>query len=131
MTDLGSYLELPADTGFGLANLPYGIGSVPRADGSPATGSTFVAVGDDALDLAAAQHAGVFDAIDGLVDDAFDGPTLNPFMATGPRTWRAVRERIGVVLTDRSFEAQVRGWLTPRADLTMHLPVAVGDYVDF
>ncbi len=131
MTDLGSYLEFPADSGFGLANLPYGIGSVTRADGSPAPGSAFVAVGDDALDLAAARRAGAFDAIDGLVDDAFDGPTLNRFMATGPHTWRAVRERIGVILTDRSFESQVRGWLIPRVDLAMHLPVAVGDYVDF
>ena len=32
----------------------------------------------------------------------------------GPAHGSAVRERIGVVLTDRSFETQVRGWLTPR-----------------
>ena len=84
MTDLGSYLELPGDTGFGLDNLPYGIGSVRGPDGSR---TVFVAVGDDALDLAAAQRAGVFDAIDGLAGDEFVQPTLNRFMATGHRTW--------------------------------------------
>ena len=131
MTDPGSYLELPATTGFGLDNLPYGIGSVRRPDGSATAGSVFVAVGDDALDLAAAQRAGVFEAIDGLAGDEFAQPSLNRFMATGPRTWQAVRERIRGILVDRSFEARVRGWLTPRADLTMHLPVAIGDYVDF
>jgi fumarylacetoacetase len=131
MTDLGSYLEFPADTGFGLDNLPYGIGSVARSDGSTAAGSAYVAVGDDALDLAAAHRAGIFDAIDGLADDAFGHPTLNRFMGAGRPTWQAVRQRIGDLLTDRSCEAQVRGWLTPRAGLNMHLPVAVGDYVDF
>ena len=131
MTDPGSYLELPATTGFGLDNLPYGIGSVRRPDGSATAGSVFVAVGDDALDLAAAQRAGVFEAIDGLAGDEFAQQSLNRFMATGPRTWQAVRERIRGILVDRSFEARVRGWLTPRADLAMHLPVAVGDYVDF
>src|SRR6478735_7109075 len=130
MTDPGSYLELPATTGFGLDNLPYGIGSA-RPHGSATAGSVFVAVGDDALDLAAAQRAGVFEAIDGLAGDEFAQQSLNSFMATGPRTWQAVRERIGGILVDRSFEARVRAWLTPRADLAMHLPVAVGDYVDF
>ncbi len=91
----------------------------------------FVAVGDDALDLAAAQRAGVFDAIDGLAGDEFAQPTLNRFMATGHRTWHAVRERIRHILSDESFEAQVRRWLIPRAELAMHLPVAIGDYVDF
>ena len=125
MTDPGSYLELPATTGFGLDNLPYGIGSVRRPDGSATAGSVFVAVGDDALDLAAAQRAGVFEAIDGLAGDEFAQPSLNRFMAAGPRTWRAVRERIRGILVDRSFEARVRAWLTPRADLAMYLPVAV------
>jgi fumarylacetoacetase len=126
MTDLGSYLELPAGTGFGLDNLPYGIGSV---EGSMR--SAFVAVGADALDLAAAQRAGVFDGIGDLAGDEFAQPALNRFMETGHRTWHVVRERIRDILSDRSFEAQVRRWLTPRADLVMHLPVAVGDYVDF
>jgi fumarylacetoacetase len=126
MTDLGSYLEFPADTGFGLDNLPYGIGSV---EGSMPT--AFVAVGDDALGLAAVQRAGVFDGIGDLSGDEFAQPTLNRFMATGQRTWHAVRERIRHILSDESFEAQVRPWLTPRAELAMHLPVAVGDYVDF
>ena len=136
MTDLGSYLELPGSTGFGLDNLPYGIGSVERSSGPTSSGPTsirraFVALGDEALDLAAAQRAGVFEAIDGLAGDEFESPTLNRFMATGYRTWHAVRDRIREILSDRSFEAEVRGWLTPRADLAMHLPVAIGDYVDF
>jgi fumarylacetoacetase len=136
MTDLGSYLELPADTGFGLDNLPYGIASVRRPDESAtprqtSNRSAFVAVGDHALHLAAAQQAGVFDAIDALAGDEFAQPSLNRFMSTGHRTWQAVRERIRDILVDRSFEDRVRGWLTPRADLAMHLPVTVGDYVDF
>ena len=43
-----TWLDLPADTGFGLDNLPYGVFST--ADGAPRTG---VAIGDLVLDLAA------------------------------------------------------------------------------
>ena len=127
-----SYLELPAGTGFGVDNLPYGIGAAAASVGGVApTPSVLVAVGDHALDLASAQRAGVFDAIDGLAGHEFAMPTLNGFMATGPATWQTVRQRLRDILTDASFEAQVRGWLTPRASLTMQLPIAVGDYVDF
>ncbi len=46
LVDGGSWLDLPAGTGFGLGNLPYGVFSTPG--GERRTG---VAIGDLVLDL--------------------------------------------------------------------------------
>ncbi len=110
-----TWLDLPADTGFGLDNLPYGIFSTP--DSEPRTG---VAIGDHVLDLAAFTG-----------DPVHATGSLNAFMAQGPEAWRALRERITAALTDEAGRADVEPHLLPRDDVTLHLPFEVADYVDF
>jgi fumarylacetoacetase len=90
---------------FGREVLPYGVFST--AGGAPRVG---VAVDDGVLDLA-----------DALGDDWAVG-SLNPFMAQGRDAWRRVREQVRD-LVDRP--------LVDLADATLHLPFAVGDFVDF
>ncbi|HLZ36656.1 MAG TPA: fumarylacetoacetate hydrolase family protein, partial [Mycobacteriales bacterium] len=97
--------------GFGPAHLPYGVWSRPGEP--PRCGAR---VGDAVVDLAAALGEGVFAA-----------PTLNAFLALGPRRWREVRTRLQDLLTSGRIEP----FLVPLADVRMHLPFAVGDYVDF
>jgi fumarylacetoacetase len=63
--------DLPADSGFGIDNLPYGVFST--AGTAPRTG---VAIGDSVLDLAAATG-----------DDVHATGSLNAFMARGPQAW--------------------------------------------
>ena len=107
--------ELPDDAGFGLANLPFGIFSTP---GKPRR--TCVAVGDSVLDLG------------GLTGDPVHlTGSLNSFMAQGPRSWAQLREQIAGWLTRPASRRTVEAHLFPRADVTMHLPVEVADYVDF
>jgi len=116
-----SWLDLPADTAFGLANLPYGVFGHPG--GGRRAG---VAIGDQVLDLSAVserldtEHAGLF-----------TGPTLNPFLAAGPAVWREMRRRITDWLTERAHAEAVRPHLVPAAGLPLHLPFEVADYVDF
>jgi fumarylacetoacetase len=112
---LTTWLDLPADTGFGLRNLPYGVFSPPG--GAPRTG---VAVGDSVLDLAAATG-----------DDVHATGSLNAFLAGGPRAWHAQRQQLTTWLTDPAHRAAVESHLLPRDAVTMHLPVVVADYVDF
>ncbi|MCZ2805229.1 fumarylacetoacetase [Modestobacter sp. VKM Ac-2983] len=113
MTD--SWLELPADTGYGLANLPHGVFSTVGT--APRTG---VAIGDQVLDLAAATGK-----------DVHATGTLNAFLAQGPAAWAALRAQLVAWFTDSSHRAEVEPHLVPRADVTMHLPIEVADYVDF
>ncbi|KGH45046.1 fumarylacetoacetase [Modestobacter caceresii] len=111
----GSWLELPADTGYGLANLPHGVFSTPGT--APRTG---IAIGDQVLDLAAATG-----------DDVHATGTLNAWLARGPEAWAALRAQLVDWFTDSSHRAEVEPHLVPRAEVTMHLPIEVADYVDF
>lgn len=104
-------ISIPADSLFGIDNLPYGVFST--SDAGPRVG---VRVGDSVVDLAKV-----------LGDDTFAQPTLNPFMAQGRDRWVEVRARItelvaGEIADDAVFSVD---------DVTMHLPIAVADYVDF
>ncbi|MFC9515300.1 fumarylacetoacetase [Nocardiaceae bacterium NPDC056970] len=104
-------ISIPADSLFGVDNLPYGVFST--ADAGPRVG---VRVGDSVVDLAKA-----------LGDDTFAQSTLNAFMAQGRDRWVEVRAQItelvaGEIADDAVFSVD---------DVTMHLPIAVADYVDF
>jgi fumarylacetoacetase len=110
-----TWLELPADTGFGVGNLPYGVFS------TPGTGRrTGVAIGDLVLDLAAATGDGVHAT-----------GSLNAFLARGPEAWRELRAQLTAWFTDDRHRGTVAPHLVPRNRVTMHLPVEVADYVDF
>ncbi|MDX2556482.1 MULTISPECIES: fumarylacetoacetase [Streptomyces] len=104
-------LTVPAESLFGLTNLPYGVYSVPGREPRVAT-----RYGDHVVDLAVL-----------LGDDVFARTSLNAFMAQGHTRWVAVRAAI----TER-----LRGEVPAEAvhDLgavTLHLPFEVADYVDF
>ena len=77
-----------------------------------------LAAGDAVLDLARV-----------LDDRVFARPSLNAFLAQGPARWRAVRERLAEALERPG--AGTRAALLPLAEVTLHLPFAVADYVDF
>jgi fumarylacetoacetase len=110
-----TWLELPDDTGFGLANLPYGVFS-----GRGRVRRTGIAVGDAVLDLG------------GLTEDPLHlSGSLNELMALGPQAWRELREQVTDWLTQPSCRRIVEPHLIPRAEVRMHRPFEVADYVDF
>jgi fumarylacetoacetase len=121
----GSWIPIPEGSGFGLDNLPLGIGG--RAGRPP---QAHVAVGEDALALGDAAAAGLLDGL-GIAEGAFEEPTLNTFLAAGPDAWRALRSRLQELLTDGGAADRLAGAVVSRADLRMALPVCIGDYVDF
>ena len=107
-------------TGFGLANLPYGIFRRAGSGEPPRAGVRFE---DGVLDLAVL-------AADGLIDDpggVFAQPALNAFMASGPAAWAATRDRAARLLSGVDAEPE----LLPLDDVELLPPFAVADYVDF
>jgi fumarylacetoacetase len=113
-----TWLDLPPDSLFGVANLPYGVFSVAgerRPD--PGVG---VRIGDSVLDLARV-----------LADPVFGEPSLNAFMAQGPNRWSEVRALITEVLTTERHRGTVEAGLYPLSAVRLHLPFTPGDYVDF
>ena len=112
------------DTPFPLNNLPYGVFSV-GAD-SPRCG---VAIGDQILDMAAVEAAGLVTLAPHPV---FAEPRWNPLMALGPQAWAALRNRLQALLAmGASEQAALAPFLVAQAKADMHMPLRVAEYTDF
>ena len=107
----------PADGGYGLAHLPYGVFSL--AGDSPRVG---VRLGDRVLDLA---------ALDSPWRAAWDTPSLNAFLDLGRPQWRAARAHLSALLGNPARRGEIEAHLIPLDRVRLHLPVQVADYVDF
>jgi fumarylacetoacetase len=109
---------------FGLANLPFGIVSDRTGRRRPA-----VAFEDRVVDLDALVDANLLDE-----ESLLGAETLNPFLSRGRAAWSAARARLQDLLgaqADPADRALVEKASLSRDAVTMHLPVAIGDYVDF
>jgi fumarylacetoacetase len=116
-----TWVRVPEGSGFGLENLPYGVFSRPgelRRIG--------VRIGDHVLDMAGL-------ALDGTLPEASWAArsSLNRYFGEGPEHWAHIRQRIVEFLTDDDYRPLVEPRLVPVADISLHLPVDVADYVDF
>ncbi|MDZ7918213.1 MAG: fumarylacetoacetase [Rhodococcus sp. (in: high G+C Gram-positive bacteria)] len=107
-----THIDIPADSEFGIDNLPYGIFSTPGTNARVG-----VRYGDNVIDLSAA-----------LGDPEFSSASLNAFMARGRGRWVEVRSSVTDMLTGGTTPAEA---IVPVSDVTMHLPFDVADYVDF
>ena len=126
---LRSFIPVDPASDFPIQNLPYGVFSTAALP-APRVG---VAIGDFVLDLwELAQDC----RIDVVEPGVFAAPTLNPFMALGPKVWSATRARISELLCHDHPELRDNGHLrqralVPIAKAKLHLPIAVAGYTDF
>ena len=118
-----SWIDGADASDFGIDNLPLGIystGDAPRAG---------VAIGDFVADLGTLVRERIVDD-----ESVLEARTLNAFLAGGPGAWRLLRttlQRVFGANASAEERESVSRALTPRAAVTMHLPIAVQDYVDF
>ncbi|HEY6326504.1 MAG TPA: fumarylacetoacetase [Candidatus Cybelea sp.] len=125
---LESWLPVPPGSDFPIQNLPFGVyslnGRLPRIG---------VAIGDNVLDLYELAQAGYVD--DCCEPELLQAPLLNPLLAAGRTLWTALRQRLSWLLRGdgdpRLREANVDRFVRAREGVTMHVPMDVGDYVDF
>ncbi|PGH29953.1 fumarylacetoacetase [[Emmonsia] crescens] len=132
-----SWLHIPKESVFSLANIPFGIISTPASPNPrPA-----VAIGDHALDLFAFASGGGFAQLPSFQQhlDVFAQPTLNAFAALGRPVHRQVREYLQAVFKEdtpfpevlKSNDPLKQSALVLRKDAINHLPLSIGDYTDF
>lgn len=127
-----SFIEVKKGSHFPIQNLPYGIFSSEN-NHSKRVG---VAIGDHVLDLSVLENEGFFTKIIGDNRTVFDCPFINDFMSLGNVVWSAVRKKLQQVLSAdepqlRDNEALRKKALYNRNEVTLHLPVKIGDYTDF
>ena len=132
-----SWLQIPKQSPFSLANIPFGIISTS----SSSTPRAAIAIGDYALDLSAFANGNGFSELPSIKDHlpVFSQSTLNDFASLGRPVHRAVREYIQTIFRDdtpypqllKSNESLQKSALIPLSDVTSHLPLRIGDYTDF
>jgi fumarylacetoacetase len=116
-----SWVEGAARSLHDIDNLPYGVFS--HDDEAPRVG---VRIGDYVVDLAPVAAGDMLE-----VAHVFESPDLGALMSMGRPTWDSVRSWVVSLLTDPARRDLVEPLLIPVSEVTMHLPAAVADYVDF
>ena len=105
---------------FPIENLPYGV--FRHGNGEATIG---VAIGDQVLDLRAASAAGLLDRLPPEKRAACARDTLNALMALTPAHWSGLRARLS------KLAGEAPQHMVAQREVTMLLPVAIGDYTDF
>jgi fumarylacetoacetase len=128
---LRSFIPVAADSPFPIQNLPYGVFSRPGE--APRVG---VAIGDLVLDLQVLAEADLLHGPALGTGQCFAQPSLNRFLALGPRAWHEARVRLSELLRHHVATLRDNGplrdrALLPQAQVTLHVPAEVGDYTDF
>jgi fumarylacetoacetase len=129
-----TWVDGAAGSWFDVDNLPYGVFS--RAGEARRVG---VRIGEFVLDLAPVAAAEmrdlhrVFEAAAEMRDlhRVFEAASLNALMAQRRVVRDSVRRWVTGLLTDQAERHLVEPHLVPVADVLLHLPIEVGDYVDF
>ena len=117
-----TWLDIPPNHPFGLATLPYGIFSTTDPD----LRRVGVRIGDLVLDAgAAAEFVGMESGV------CWAQPSLNHFLSLGRPAWKAARAWLTDVLSNPAHRDGIEPYLIPLAEVTLHLPIEVADYVDF
>ncbi len=114
------------EAAFPIQNLPFAV--LRRRE----RGERFrpaVAIGDQALDLAALAASGVAQLA--ALDACRDGP-LNDFMASGPAAWSTLRAFLSDLLrVGSAHQHAVERCLIPLEAVEFAVPARIGDYTDF
>lgn len=127
---LRSWVPVPSNSDFPIQNIPFGIFSAPDRPMRPCT-----RIGDHVVDLFVLAEADLLNDID-VPRIVLMEPSLNRFLGSGKEGTRRLRQRLSELLNANNAELRDNttlreNVLVPIADVTMHMPVRIGDYTDF
>lgn len=124
-----SWLDIKPDSDFSIHNIPFGI-----AKPADLPARVVTRIGDHIIDLSVLAENGLLD-VTGVKKKVFRKSSLNSFISEGKKITKAVRTRIAEIFSEnkehiwnKKFSASL--FYKPE-EVTMLLPVKVGDYTDF
>ncbi|MDP3353747.1 MAG: fumarylacetoacetase, partial [Flavobacteriaceae bacterium] len=125
-----SWLDIPIDSDFPIQNLPYGI---IKSDKGIRVASR---LGNYAIDLLEMYELKYFSNIKGVSRELFSTDSLNNFISMGKEFWTIFRIRLFELFEESNTELRDNQnnrekVLISLKNLTVLLPVKVGDYTDF
>lgn len=123
-------IDIPKNSDFSIHNIPFGIISHPSLDQKHIA----TAIGDYVIPLKILDNLAFFHDIEGLQSNSLQSDTLNDFIAQGKKVTSAIRQRLIEIFSAEDYMAAKelkKYFLIPISEVTMHLPVKIGDYTDF
>lgn len=125
-----SWLTVSTDSDFPLQNLPYGI--IKTDKGIRAA----TRIGDFAIDLLELYEKGYFSTVEEVSKELFASHSLNNFIGKGKQFWSVFRLRLFELFEQSNPELRDSKHLhqqiiIPLQNVTVLMPVQVGDYTDF
>ena len=126
---LKSWIDVPKNSDFPIQNIPFGI-----ADFGNGTVAAATRIGNTVINLGLLASKGFFDNV--IKDTSiFQDSTLNRFLGYDNKLWHNVRQHISDLFEENSALKNETGLLDKLLfkveEVTMQLPVEVGDYTDF
>jgi fumarylacetoacetase len=118
---IGTWVDGATGSTYDIDNLPLGVFTT---DDEPSR--VGARIGDQVVDLAPVAAAEMLE-----ISHVFEAPSLNPLLELGRQSWSSVRTWLTGLLSDEAERDLVEPHLVPVADVTMSMPFAVADYVDF
>lgn len=123
---MNTWVQIPQNSDFTIHNIPFGIFSINNSNKHVG-----IAIGDSVLDLVLAAKAGIFNDLN-FDNSVFEANTLNDFISLGKEITSKVRELIQQELCNEiSVLKNDSNVFRLQKEVTMHLPISVGDYTDF
>lgn len=127
---LKSWIEIPQNSDFPIQNLPFGIYSDKNVKNHACS-----AIGDYVVDLYELAVSGLLKELN-INKEVLNNPFLNEMIELGKPVTNALRERLSDLLNKDNTELQGNQSLfhnifKKQQDVTMLMPVRVGDYTDF
>ena len=128
---LRSFIDVDSQSHFPLENLPFGVFTARSGDARIG-----VALGEEVVDLAELERAGLLKDMPPETAAATTRGSLNEFLSLGRPAWRSVRQTLQHLLAAETptlrDDADLRRRVFHRQrDVTMQLPVRIGNYTDF
>ncbi len=121
-----TWVAISENSDFSIYNIPFGIFSTPynkRRVG--------IAIGEFVMDLYEVSKLGIFDKLD-IELEVFEANYLNEFISLGKPVTTKVRIIIQEQLCDETSLLRTgKNIFYLQKEVSMHLPVLIGDYTDF
>jgi fumarylacetoacetase len=125
-----SWIDVHPSSDFSIHNIPFSVCTTEDNEEK----RVCTAIGDYIVDLAVLETAGLF--VDITKVELFHEETVNRLIAQGKPVWAAIRTKIQSLLSDEASPLKNNKLLRENSlylatDVTLHLPLKVGDYTDF
>ena len=121
-----TWIKIDKNSDFSIYNLPFGVYSTESKNKRIG-----IAIGDMVLNLEGINKLGVFDGLN-ISSNVFVSNYLNDFISLGKKTTIKVREIVQKELCNASSVLRNDNSIfVKQKDVTMHMPVKIGDYTDF